>query len=153
MVANQSSSSRFQPEQGPSRGLLRDCTTSPINRLQHESTLVSRGRREPQVVPLSLWTGHWTPDILRDCDRCHGSCPPINTADTQHYKTRYIIHLPRHYQIDRMSHMKCKVLRQSQENVNSQMIQLLRDVNAVRRNHENQKYVAEHQSGEGRTPI
>lgn len=33
--------------------------------------------------------------ILRDCDRYHGSCPPINNADTQHYKTRYIIHLPR----------------------------------------------------------
>ena len=48
-----------------------------------------------------------------------------------------------------MSHMKCKVLRQSQENVNSQMIQLLRDVNAVRRNQENLKYVAEHKSGEG----
>ena len=25
----------FQPGEGPSRGLLRDCTTSPINRLQH----------------------------------------------------------------------------------------------------------------------
>ena len=57
--------------------------------------LVSRGRREPQVVPLPLWTGHRTLDILRDCDRCHGSWSPINNADTQHYKTRYIIHLPR----------------------------------------------------------
>ena len=26
------SSRHFQPEDGPSRGLLRDCTTSPINR-------------------------------------------------------------------------------------------------------------------------
>ena len=25
----------LQPGEGPSRGLLRDCTTSPINRLQH----------------------------------------------------------------------------------------------------------------------
>ena len=28
----ESGSSRFQPGEGPSRGLLRDCTTSPINR-------------------------------------------------------------------------------------------------------------------------
>ena len=28
-------SSCFQPGEGPSRGLLRDCTTSQINRLQH----------------------------------------------------------------------------------------------------------------------
>ena len=27
--------SRFQPGKGPSRGLFHDCTTSPINRLQH----------------------------------------------------------------------------------------------------------------------
>ena len=31
----ESSSSCFQPGEGPSRGLLGDCTTSPINRLQH----------------------------------------------------------------------------------------------------------------------
>ena len=31
-------SSRFQPGEGPSRGLLHDCIiTSPINRLQHYS--------------------------------------------------------------------------------------------------------------------
>ena len=28
----ESTSRRFQPGEGPSRGLLRDCTTSPINR-------------------------------------------------------------------------------------------------------------------------
>ena len=31
----ESASRRFQPGEGPSRGLLRDCTTSPINSLQH----------------------------------------------------------------------------------------------------------------------
>ena len=34
-----SASRRFQPGEGPSRGLLRDCTTSPINRF---AALVSR---------------------------------------------------------------------------------------------------------------
>ena len=31
----ESTSTRAQPGEGPSRGLLRDCTTSPINRLHH----------------------------------------------------------------------------------------------------------------------
>ena len=31
-LKSESSSSRFQPGEGPSRGPLRDCTTSPINR-------------------------------------------------------------------------------------------------------------------------
>ena len=32
VVQSRSASRRFQPGEGPSRGLLRDCTTSPINR-------------------------------------------------------------------------------------------------------------------------
>ena len=32
MLKCESASRRFQPGEGPSRGLLRDCTTSPINR-------------------------------------------------------------------------------------------------------------------------
>ena len=35
-------SSHFQPGEGPSRGLLRDCTTLLINRLQHYSPRVNR---------------------------------------------------------------------------------------------------------------
>ena len=31
----ESACKHFQPGEGPSRGLLRDCTNSPINRLQH----------------------------------------------------------------------------------------------------------------------
>ena len=34
----ESANRRFQPGEGPSRGLLRDCTTSPINRLQHKNS-------------------------------------------------------------------------------------------------------------------
>ena len=37
LIDCESGTSRFQPEEGPFRGLLRDCTTSPINRLQHYS--------------------------------------------------------------------------------------------------------------------
>ena len=41
IIKCESASRRFQPEEGPSRGLLRDCTTSPINCLQHYLEVVS----------------------------------------------------------------------------------------------------------------
>ena len=40
---SQSASRRFQPGEGPSRGLLRDCTTSPINRVAALVETVSPG--------------------------------------------------------------------------------------------------------------
>ena len=70
----ESGSSRFQPGEGPSRGLLRDCTTLPINRfaalvetlspcpgapgpaagrLHHRARPVP-GARSPRQLPLAL---------------------------------------------------------------------------------------------------
>ena len=42
-LKRESGSSRFQPGEGPSRGLLRDCTTSPINRFA--ALVLTRGGR------------------------------------------------------------------------------------------------------------
>ena len=45
-------SSRFQPGEGPSRGLLRDCTTLPINRLQHYTLTPGASAAAP---PSACW--------------------------------------------------------------------------------------------------
>ena len=53
---------RFQPGEGPSRGLLHDCTTSPINRLQHYSKFTG------QVPNISCLTWY----LLHDGGERHG---------------------------------------------------------------------------------
>ena len=57
----ESASRRFQPGEGPSRGLLRDCTTSPINRfaaLVLVTRLWSICRWEKRVL-IHDWDGGW----------------------------------------------------------------------------------------------
>ena len=48
-------SRRFQPGEGPSRGLLRDCTTSPISRFAALILILIRDIRESPGITMRGW--------------------------------------------------------------------------------------------------
>ena len=95
--------------------------SEPRTERSHCPPLVSRGRREPQVVPLPLWTGHrtWPSSATVIVVMAPGLPSIMQTHNITRRDTLFIC-------LDRMSNMKCQILRKSHENVNRQMVEVPR---------------------------
>ena len=92
----------FQPGEGPSRGLLCDCTTSPMNRLQHRSRVhwwtrqlttrhrhQTRGNFNSTVLFSSYTSGHMY--IVQEVTGGPGNCHCSNESQVYVYTDIYFL--------------------------------------------------------------